>query len=168
MTLFEYLNETIQNKHITNISITLGKQLDSNIFNRNVKLNYSSIYDKLLNNQRSIKINKYFVYNNYKVVKNTDTEYFKEYELDSKIFNKTNLDLFVRLTNSKKISQIEFPNQLEYNAEYVENEISIRYSDFINVLLIDNKYIIIQIEKNAYIDNTLDELKSLLTLLNIY
>ena len=41
---------------------------------------------------------------------------------------------------------------------YPDNEISIKISDYIDIIFINNKYIMIHIIKNAYIDNSIEAL----------
>ena len=68
------------------------------------------------------------------------------------------MDLFVKVCNDICISQLEFPNQLEYDIEYKNNEISLKICDYIDIIFINNKYIMIHIIKNAYIDNSIEAL----------
>tara|TARA_Y100000590_G_scaffold470610_1_gene666930 strand:+ start:17846 stop:18346 length:501 start_codon:yes stop_codon:yes gene_type:complete len=158
MNLIEHVSSFIQEKDINNIYITLGKKIDTNIFNRNIADKYSIIYNKLINYHKKTIINKYYIYNNFILIKNDKENYIKQIEHDSSFIKYKDIDLFVKVCNNCSISQLDFPNQLEYDIEYINNEIHIKISDYIDVLFINNKYIQIHIIKNAYIDNTIEEL----------
>lgn len=171
----EYISSFIQNRNINNIDIIFGKVLDDNIFDRNVKGIYEDIYNKLINyHNKKISTKKYYIFNNYKLVKDTKNTYYKTYEYDSKIIDcsdlNTNINFFIKMTNEEEISQLEYPNQLENDIEYVNEEIDINISEYIKILLINNRYISIKIEKNAYIDTTIEILSKFLNNItdNIY
>ena len=159
MDLIKYITSLIQTKDVNNIYITLGKKLDTNMFNRNIVDKYSSISNKLINYHKKNVTNKYYIYNNYILIKSDKDTYIKQIEYDSSFMKYKDMDLFVKVCNNCGISQLDFPNQLEYDIEYTNNETSIKISDYIDIVFINNKYIMMHIIKNAYIDNTIEELE---------
>jgi hypothetical protein len=158
MDLIEYITSFIQTKDINNIYITFGKKIDNNMFNRNIADKYSVIYNKLINYHNKNMTRKYYTYNNYVLIKSEKYDYIKQIEYESSFMKYKDMDLFVKVCNNCSISQLEFPNQLDYDIEYTNNETTIKISDYIDIIFINNKYIMIHIIKNAYIDNTLESL----------
>ena len=163
-TLRSNIEGTFQNKKINKIHIVFGEEITPHIFNRNISEIYNNLYTKFMDYPKTYASNKNYIQGNLNLKINKHGNFVTSNTFHSKeLFHGNELSLLVSYTLETKENQLKFPCELEYQSEFSSNEIEISISETIKLVFIDDKYIEINIKKDAYIDNTLDQVIDVLT-----
>lgn len=162
----DYLENIVQNKNINFIRIYFGSRDTERIFTM-TDLERNLLLEEF-RNYRTTQIKcKYYQVGN-KIKENND--YYKLVQVENDEIVKNNvfdvveneLQSLVLLFDKSKISSHEFPCKKEYDIETVQNNIEIDYLETIKIKLINDSNVLIEIIKDAYIDNTIRELEVLI------
>jgi len=164
------IENTFQNKKINKIQILLGNETTNLIFNRNISEKYTHFYNLFMDYPKIYTSNKNYIQSNLCLKINKHGNFVTNTTFHSReLFNKNELSFLIIYSHEIKQHQLKFPCELEYHSEYSSNEIEISISDTIKLVFIDDKYIEINIQKDAYIDNTLDQVIDIITkMLHLY
>jgi hypothetical protein len=163
-----YLENILQNKEINKIVIYLGSKVDNKIFKQNEisKEQFLNIF-KSYQIKQSI-VNFYQAGNKIK----TDDKYFKMVQIEDPDIVKNNsfeitseTDSLILFYNYSELKSHDFPSKLEYSVEGKINTIETNFIEQIKIKLIDEKYLQIELTKDAYMDNTIRELTNLIKLI---
>jgi hypothetical protein len=158
------IENTFQNKKINKINICLGNGIETHIFNRNISEKYKQLYDLFIDYPKVYTNNKNYIQSNLHLKINKHGNFVTSSIFHSKeIVHDNDLSLLFIYSHETPQHQLKFPCELEYHSEFSTNEIEISISDTIKLVFIDDKYIEINIKKDAYIDNTLDQVIEVLT-----
>ena len=165
----EYLESILQNKTINLVNIHLGNKLSNAVFKQS-EFSRETFLEIFKNSQ--IKQNKVNYYQAGNKVRINDT-YFKKVQIEDSDIIKNNVfdingnyDSLVLLYNQSSIKSHEFPCKMEYSVEGEMDVISVDYIEQIKIKLINEKYLQIDLIKDAYADNTIRELNNVLNILS--
>tara|TARA_B100000131_G_C18004111_1_gene567694 strand:+ start:531 stop:1064 length:534 start_codon:yes stop_codon:yes gene_type:complete len=161
-----YLENTIQNNNINFIQIYFGDKISNNIFTM-TDFNRESVLAKFKDNRVKQSVTKYYQAGNkikegkmyYKLVQIEDPDIVKDNVFT---LNEDGPQAMVILANKSELPSHEFPCKLEYTLECTKSIIEIDYIETIKIKLLEEKNLLIEIVKDAYIDNTLRELETLI------
>ena len=158
------IEATFQNKKINKIQILLGNETTNLIFNRNISEKYTHFYNLFMDYPKIYTSNKNYIQSNLCLKINKHGNFVTSTTFHSKkLFHENDLSLLFIYSHETKQDQLKFPCELEYHSEFSSNEIEISISDTIKLVFIDDKYIEMNIKKDAYIDTTLDQVLQVLT-----
>lgn len=163
-----YLETFSQNKNIDHIFVHFGSTFSDSVFKLNTfsRDTLLSIFKNNIIKQNTVKSyqagnkikqnNKYF-----KLIQIEDSDIIK-----NNIFSINNeIETLVILYKYEELKEHEFPCKMDYHVEKTQTVIEINYIDQIKIKLVDDKYLNIEIIKDAYIDNTLREFQNLIGIL---
>jgi len=158
------IEATFQNKKINKIQIILGTETTDLIFNRNMSEKYKQLYNFFIDYPKIYTNNKNYIQSNLCLKINKHGNFVTSNKYHSReLFNENDVSFLFIYSHETKQDQLRFPCELEYHSEYSSNEIEISISDTIKLVFIDDKYIEMNIKKDAYIDTTLDQVIEVLT-----
>ena len=158
------IENTFQNKKINKIQILLGNETTNLIFNRNISEKYTHFYNLFMDYPKIYTSNKNYIQSNLCLKINKHGNFVTNNTFHSReLFHANDLSFLIIYSHEIKQHQLKFPCELEYHSEYSSNEIEISISDTIKLVFIDDKYIELNIKKDAYIDTTLDQVIEVLT-----
>lgn len=158
----KYLEEIIQNKHINFIQVYFGYNSTPSIF-KITDVECSILVDKFKN--YSIKQKKGRFYQAGNKIK-FGSEYHKLVQIENNDIVKNNVfklspesetEAMVILFNRECISGHEFPCKMDYTNEKDISILEIDYTEAIKIKIEDEKTVVVELIKDAYIDNTIRE-----------
>jgi len=158
----KYLEEIIQNKHINFIQVYFGYSSTPSIF-KITDLETSILIDKF--KQYSIKQIRGRFYQAGNKIK-FGRDYYKLVQIENNDIVKNNVfklspecetEAMLLLYNKETISGNEFPCKMEYTVEKDISILEIDYTETIKIKIKDEKEIVVELIKDAYIDNTIRE-----------
>jgi len=163
-----YLETLSQNKNINRIFVHFGSKLSDCVFKLST-INRESFLELFKNNSIKQTIVKHYQSGN-KIKQNNN--YFKLIQVEDPDIVKNNIfqindeiDSMILLYKHEELKEPDFPCKMEYHVEKTLTVIEINYIEQIKINLIDDKYLNIEIVKDAYIDNTIRELDNLIEVL---
>ena len=165
----KYLDNLVQNKKVNLIELYFGDKFTQSIF-KTKRISLDSVV-KLFPNTKILqqKVKTYQTGNKFK----QGNKYFKKVQIEDttnsiqkNVFTiDDNLDTFIILFSYTVINESDFPCKMEYTRELTQSIITIDYIETIKIKIIDEKYLHLEVLKDAYIDNTLRELNNVLKIL---
>lgn len=163
----KYLEEIIQNKHINFIQVYFGYNSAPGIF-KITDVETSILIDKF--KHYSIKQVKGRIYQAGNKIK-FGSDYYKLVQVENNDIVKNNVfklspdcetEAMLLLYNKETISSNEFPCKMEYTVEEDIAIVEIDYTETIKIKIKNEKTIMVELIKDAYIDNTIREFMTLI------
>jgi hypothetical protein len=164
-----YLESIIQNGNINFIQIYFGYNASPNIF-KIMDINIDVLLDKFKNYTiKQVNSKIYQAGNKIKFGK----EYYKLVQIEDNDIVKNNVfklypeedntEAMVLLYNKSVLSSHEFPCKMDYSVEKVISFLEIDFTETIKIKIVDEKTVVVELIKDAYIDNTIREFMLLIT-----
>ena len=165
-----YLDNLSQNKNINRFHIHFGINLTDNVFKLNT-FDRDTLLNLFKNNMIKQTNIKYYLAGN-KIKENN--KYFKLIQLEDPDIVKKNIfpvseeiEAMILLYKYEELKETDFPCKMNYHVEKSQTIIEINYIEQIKIILVDDKFLRIELIKDAYIDNTLREFHNLLERINV-
>ena len=160
----KYLESLIQKGDINFVQIYFGNSETSNIFEL-ADISKTSVLEKFKTYRVKQVKNKIYQAGNkykngdeyYKLVQVEDTELVK-----NNVFKFSENEAIVLLYKKNEIKGHEFPCKMDYTNETTCSILEISYTETIKIKIIDEKKLVVEVLKDAYIDNTIRELLCLI------
>lgn len=160
----KYLESLVQKSDINFVQIYFGNSETSNIFEL-ADILKTSVLEKFKTYRVKQVKNKIYQAGNkfkngdeyYKLVQVEDSELVK-----NNIFKLSENEAIVLLYKKTELKGHDFPCKMEYTNEKTYSILEISYTETIKIKIIDEKRLIVEVLKDAYIDNTIRELTTLI------